>query len=226
MKVSPVDFFSRARLTWILAAAMLVGAMCPAGALRPLGLQGVHWWNLVSYAFTHTSPMHLVVNLIGLMVCCTWCERRAGGRVMTAVFAGGVILGGAAFWGVTFGHGGEAWLQGASAGIIACGVAALLSYRRIPIPGATISASVPAYVLLAVLAAGWSGANPGGAAAHIGGWIAGCVAARLSERRNSGCIGAEEMSAEGRMRSSGYASLTEAERAILFNRHTHGRNER
>ena len=211
-----INFFSNARLTWLLALGMPAGWLA-FGDGRLEGGVPEHWWSVLTYAFVHTNPMHLAVNLIALLVVATWCEQRQGAIRMAMVFVSGIVAGGVFFMGYATLSDAAMWLEGASAGIMAMTVCALLSYQKICIGAHRFPADGVAYALLVILASGLLGYNPGGAVAHIGGWVAGRVSAAIFAAKEARHSDTPAVMATQRVRTSGYASLTEAERLRMFN---------
>ncbi|MDE6300178.1 MAG: rhomboid family intramembrane serine protease [Muribaculaceae bacterium] len=216
-----IDFFAGACLTWIPVAVILAVYL-----LRPVlpALEAGGDYRLtalLTYGFVHTAPAHLAVNVVTLLLAGTWFERRYGGTAMLAVFMAGNVCGGLCFTIFTAVSAGIAWLEGASAGIIALAVCVITAGRTgVRIGSFRLSWQALSAIILCVSAAGVFGLNPGGAAAHIGGWLAGVIAAAFVSKSKKTC---KETSGDiilDRVRVSGYASLTEGERAELFN-HNH-----
>ena len=185
-----INFFSNARLTWLLALGMPAGWLAFGGGRLEGGVPE-HWWSVLTYAFVHTNPMHLAVNLIALLVVATWCEQRQGAIRMAMVFVSGIVAGGVFFMGYATLSDAAMWLEGASAGIIAMTVCALLSYQKICIGAHRFPADGVAYALLVSAA---------------------IFAAKEARHSDTPAVMATQ-----RVRTSGYASLTEAERLRMFN---------
>ena len=84
-------------------------------------------WQFLSYALVHTGFLHLLGNGLILWWTGDIVERTYGRRAYWSVLAGGTILGAATWW--LSGLGGmqrEGWLVGASAGVYALMLVALL----------------------------------------------------------------------------------------------------
>lgn len=100
-------------------------------ALTPDGLRGGMVWGLVSYAFLHGSPLHILLNMAGLYFMGSPLERWVGWKKFLAVYFGGVILGALAWLGISWFENGA--LVGASAGVMAVLAAFCLMYPPMPI---------------------------------------------------------------------------------------------
>lgn len=212
-----IDFFSGARTTWIIVIAMLVG-FCIGSPALALANDSAHvWWNLLSYPFVHTEAYHLAVNVVAMLLVGSWFERRLGSVSILAVFVAGCVFGAISFlvfsWAVPY----VVWLEGASAGIIAVAVCVIAACRPVFFIGPIhFSGRRAIFILLGVFAVGIFGPNPGGALAHIGGWLAGWFSAAVIMKLTRSKNQSEAIVVE-RARVSGYTSLTDAERLNLFN---------
>ncbi len=90
-------------------------------------------WRLVTYAFLHANPLHLLLNGLLLLMAAPGVERRVGGLMLLAVFLTGSVLGGLALLAK-----GAIWPSlgtnvGATAGMISLVIARLIIARR-PVP--------------------------------------------------------------------------------------------
>lgn len=183
-------------------------------ALNEIWIRGGFRLNFVTYAFLHGNFWHLAFNAIALYFVGNAIERYETGGTVLAVFLGGNIVGGIAWYALTQALSADslnATLVGASAGI-----AALFAYFSIDNRGNEIRAMlfyvVPvkmrAWLLFAILLAisvfflffseipAMRGASSGGVtighSAHIGGLIFGAIYALaaefLRERFNRGNV--------------------------------------
>jgi len=179
-------------------------------------------WQPLTYAFVHSSPMHLFFNLAVIYVFGRSLIISGGGRYILPVFAAGSISGAVfyiVFYGLLLGRG--AFLVGASAGALALAVASAVASPRaaIDILGFVRVPAVPLVILVAVLGAvGLIGENFGGALAHIGGLAAGIGAGAVMRRRRAraerhrDALRKELDALRRRINISGYESLDASER--------------
>lgn len=193
---------------------------------------GIGWplskpWTLISYMFTQSSAIDLIFNMLWL-----WCFARiflevsGSGHLLRAYFAGGI--GGALGFimaklaglhsGLLFGS------SAAVLGVIACAAAIaprmrfnLIFFGPIEIRWIAIIAVTLSLITFAI-------GNPGGAIAHIGGALGGYVAGFVLKRRRFRLFRPQNISAPScdlyslldKVKRSGYASLTPAERKQLL----------
>jgi len=69
-------------------------SLFPYLALSREGLAGGAWWQLLSYAFLHGSPLHLLVNMVGLWFTGPLLEELLGGVCYLGLYGGGALAGG------------------------------------------------------------------------------------------------------------------------------------
>ena len=69
-------------------------SLVPILALSSDGLMGGAWWQLITYAFLHGSPFHLLVNIVGLWFTGPLLEEMLGGICYLGLFFGGALVGG------------------------------------------------------------------------------------------------------------------------------------
>jgi len=96
----------------------------------PLLREG-EWWRLVTYAFVHGSPVHLLLNLLGLFVFGRLAWQEFGNRHWLGLFLAGAGAGALAYLAVF--HEEHQRLVGASAGVYAVLVAATLRMPDLPL---------------------------------------------------------------------------------------------
>lgn len=191
-------------------------------------------WTLVSYIFPHQHLLHLLLNLLLLYYLLPRVEHFFGRRRLLALYLGGALGGSLTYLlgyyllaalGV---HLLPLPLQGCSSAILA-GLTALLVQTQ---TWRTLRAKPMRWLLfgglLLVVALGAFSANIGGTLAHLGGITLGLVyGLRFRQGKDdlAPCLGltpdpspADRMADEAlrkKLRLSGYASLSEEERARL-----------
>lgn len=69
-------------------------SLVPSLALSAEGLLGGAWWQLISYAFLHGSPLHLLANIVGLWFTGPLLEELLGTVCYMGLFLGGAVAGG------------------------------------------------------------------------------------------------------------------------------------
>jgi membrane associated rhomboid family serine protease len=69
-------------------------SLFPYLALSREGLAGGDWWQVLTYAFLHGSPLHLLVNMLGLWFTGPLLEELLGALCYLGLYAGGAIVGG------------------------------------------------------------------------------------------------------------------------------------
>jgi membrane associated rhomboid family serine protease len=161
----------------------------------PLLMAG-DWWRLLTYAFIHGGPVHLLLNLLGLFVFGRLAWQDFGNRHWLGLFFSGAVVGALAYLGVF--HDEHQRLVGASAGVYALLVAATLRMPDLPLgvpflPGLTLrlrnfTLGVLLFELVNTLAQMVALAHPTASAvptthvaslAHLGGALAGFLYVRL-----------------------------------------------
>lgn len=186
-------------------------------------------WSVVTYMFFHSSPLHLVFNLLALAVFGNVLSSVVGDMRMTGIYlAGG--LAGAVVYTVVFGMMMERSnvLVGASAAVLAVIVAAAVLCPHVRLsffPGSrSVGLRTIACVFLLIVLIGLAGDNAGGGLAHIGGALAGAVCA-LSIRKSFRALRSgdepeacrvELETLQERITRSGFSSLSDRERRRFF----------
>lgn len=159
-------------------------SLVPILALSSDGLMGGAWWQLITYAFLHGSPFHLLVNIMGLWFTGPLLEEMLGEVCYLGLFFGGALVGGLLQTLVSH----EGVLIGASGAVCALlvGFATLLPRLEIT---ALIFFIIPVRMKASTL--GWLvivgsflfwlfGIERGiGHLAHLGGGVAGFVICRI-----------------------------------------------
>lgn len=203
----------------------------------PAGLSGSPL-SPVLYMFAQYDPSHLLFNCLWL----AWAGMVAwpvfGNRVLTAVYLAGGVGGILGFWIYNaLSSASGAGLLGASAAVIAVAVAVTVvcpdkRMNIIFLPPVRLKWVTIAMLAMTVLI--FSGHNPGGDAAHIGGAVAGLGCGIWLRRRSAApkivlsAAGTPDAATAltdreqldmllDKIRRSGYESLSPAERMILFN---------
>lgn len=186
-------------------------------------------WTVLTYMFFHSSPLHLVFNLLALVVFGNVLASAVGNlRLIWIYLAGG--LAGAVVYTSVFGlmMGRSNVLVGASAAVLAVIVAAAILCPHVRLsfyPGSrTVGLRTAAWVFLLIVLIGLAGDNAGGGLAHIGGALAGAACAlsmkksfRPSGRDNSSDEIRRELDAlQMRITQSGFSSLSDRERRRFF----------
>jgi membrane associated rhomboid family serine protease len=106
-------------------------------ALRVFGeaswplIWGGDWWRLVTYAFVHAGPVHLVLNLVGLFIFGRLAWHEFGNRQWLGIFLAGAVGGALAYLAVF--HGDHQRLVGASAAVYALLTAVTLRMPDLPL---------------------------------------------------------------------------------------------
>lgn len=161
----------------------------------PLLREG-EWWRLLSYAFVHGTPVHLLMNLLGLFLFGRLAWQEFGNRHWLGIFLAGAVGGGLAYLAVF--HQAHQKLVGASAGVYALLVAATLRMPDLPLgvpflPGLTLrlrnlTLGILLFEVINTLAQTVALAHPSASAvrtehvaslAHLGGALAGYLYVRL-----------------------------------------------
>lgn len=189
-----------------------------------------HPWTLVTYMFSQSNLLHLIFNMLWLYCFGRLLDSVTAGGLMVKAYLSGGLFGGllyVALGDAVMGH--AAWLMGASAAVIAVGVA--LAFR---VPDMRINLIIfgpvavkwVVIVGVALFCVGLTGSNVGGNVAHLGGAAAGAFfglsgrSGSFKARNISGDFTAEDRRELDRLldkvKRSGYQSLTSAERKRLF----------
>lgn len=190
-----------------------------------------HWWTLLTYMAVHSDLLQLLFNMLWLYWFGQFFTTLGTERQMLWLYVAGGIVGALAF--VAMGAIGAAHgtLLGASASVLAVVVGAAwrtpnLSVNLLLLGSVAIKWIALALVLLSAVSL--SGENLGGNVAHLGGAIAGMVygivmrRGGFSWRRRRTNADSTMSDAERldtlleKVRRSGYASLTSAERHDLI----------
>ena len=186
----------------------------------PGGAEGLFWsrpWSLLSYAFVHRTPLHLLFSLV-LLSAGLRLTRPLGGKALWALFLSGVVLGGVSYLALSALAGSPGGnLVGASAGV--CALMPVAVYRGMR-SGRGIDSVLS--LLLAAAAAGdallfvLDGAP--GFLSHIGGYLAGGAALGVILHRDRQSALRERAKEETlrKARLSGVGALSERERRLLL----------
>jgi len=236
---SIANILADATAMWILAginAAMFITAMCGADlSLLTLGA-GIDTvllrpWSPFSYMFVQILPGHFAINIIGLVIICTWFEHRLGPVRLIATYLAGGLAGAAAFTAVTSLAGtGEATLAGSSAAVLAVYAAIAIAYRR-RIRNVSLgflgewSPALPLMLALVSSVSGLSGDNPAGNLAHLAGITVGFIIGHFMARPRQPRVTDRDII--DKFERSGYSGLTTDERRQLFfhNSRFHGKEK-
>ena len=142
-------------------------------ALDPQAVLNGQWWRLFTYGFVHDGFGHILVNSIALFQAGDFVEYVYGTRRYAAIYVAALFGGGFAAYLATVGTG--SWTVGASGAIMGVfGAMAVLGYKLPPLRRELLRSAVVPIVL--VLLYGLFMKNISNAA-HIGGLIAGSIAA-------------------------------------------------
>ncbi|MFN0126549.1 MAG: rhomboid family intramembrane serine protease, partial [Verrucomicrobiales bacterium] len=165
------------------------------GSVSWPALREGEWWRLLTYAFAHGNPIHLLMNLVGLLIFGRLAGQEFGNRHWLGLFFAGTVVGALSYLAV-FHEKNE--LLGASAGVYAVLVAATLRMPDLPLalpflPGLSLrlrnfTLGVLLFDVINVLAQVVALAHPTATAvsstqvaslAHLGGALAGFLYVRL-----------------------------------------------
>lgn len=187
-------------------------------------------WTLVTYFFTHYDPFHIILNMLwlcwfGLIM----ADAGSSARHIAAAFFAGGIAAGLAYMALAP-DGASSGLLGSSGAVMAVVAAAAVSAPKAKIDLPLIrpvSVAAAAAVIIAVDLSCLALSPTGSHAAHLGGIMAGAVAAaalRRSRRGRHSASRAHHRDAATpdrlmeKLRTSGYDSLTPLERQALISR--------
>lgn len=170
-------------------------------------------WTLLTYMFTHTHPLHLLMNVLWLGWFGSILVPVAGGRRIVWLYLGGGIAGGLLYLFLTPAlHSAFSRLLGASAAVLA-----IMTYAAVSMPGYTfhlffigdVKLKWMALFMIALAFLGLGGGNAGGELAHLGGAAFGLCAGLASRHFHL-----EKKSASGhnRRRSSRVINIMEQHR--------------
>lgn len=185
----------RGRVIWILVAlniAAWLGAIAfGADPLRPTAAQLLalggnaasevqqgQWWRLLTSSFLHIGPMHLALNMLGLLLVGPTVERLYGHWLFLLLYIGAALAGAAASLHFSASSGVSV---GASAGVFGCAGALLtmLVRHRRHLPQRFGRRALAGIVLVIVFSL-VQGLAPGvDNAAHVGGLLAGIALALI-----------------------------------------------
>lgn len=191
-------------------------------------------WTLVSYVLPHQHALHLLLNLLLLYYMFPRVERFFGAGRLLTLYLGGALAGSLLYllgyhlawaWGV----GMLPWgLRGCSSALLACLVALLVQPQALR----WVRSSAMRWLLLGallLLVFGGLSTNAGGALAHLGGMLFGGLYGwgyrkgwrwlapweKLEKQTPSSSPRPADEALRAKLRHSGYASLTDAERSRL-----------
>lgn len=146
-------------------------------------------WTLVTYMFTHTHPLHLLMNVLWLGWFGSILVPETGGRRIVWLYLGGGLAGGLLYLLLTPALGiGFSMLMGASASVLA-----IMTYAAVKMPGYTfhlfflgdVKLKWMALFMIILAFLGLGGGNAGGELAHLGGAAFGLCAGLLASRSKS-----------------------------------------
>ena len=185
----------RGRVTWMLVAlniaAWLGAIVFGADPLRPTAAQLLllggnaasevqqgQWWRLLTSSFLHIGPVHLALNMLGLLLVGPTVERLYGRWLFLLLYIGAALAGAAASLHFSAGSGVSV---GASAAVFGCAgslLTMLVRHRR-QLPQ-KFGRQALAGIVLVIVVALVQGLAPGvDNAAHVGGLLAGIALALI-----------------------------------------------
>ena len=185
----------RGRVTWMLVAlniaAWLGAIVFGADPLRPTAAQLLllggnaasevqqgQWWRLLTSSFLHIGPVHLALNMLGLLLVGPTVERLYGHWLFLLLYIGAALAGSAASLHFSASSGVSV---GASAAVFGCAgtlLTMLVRHRR-QLPQ-KFGRQALAGIVLVIVAALVQGLAPGvDNAAHVGGLLAGIALALI-----------------------------------------------
>jgi len=179
---------------WLLIATVvaylvqLVGDRMTAGGYTMLlglsrwGMRHFLWWQVLSYAFLHGSPVHILINMLGLFFLGPETERALGTRRFVKLYLASAVIGGLGWLvlsprGVCIGASGALFgVIGAFAGLFPHRLITLFVMMILPVtmPAWMLAAGLAVVELIYLVAGGGQVAY----AAHLAGLAAGYVYAR------------------------------------------------
>jgi len=144
-------------------------------------------WRLVSYQFLHGSPLHIVMNMIGLFFLGPVLERHWGSRRFILFYLSCGVVGGLTYLALTaVGVVGAGTLVGASGAILGVLVACAILFPQVvlflvivPMPIRVFAALMTLWYVVSIVT---GGPKAGGDAAHLGGMAAGAAYVLLLPR--------------------------------------------
>jgi membrane associated rhomboid family serine protease len=177
---SPAVFYLIATCVGVFLASFVL----PVGGLaqfNPLVDQG-QWWRVLTAAFLHDGPLHIMFNMYALYLFGPPIERQVGTPAFLALYVGSALAGGAAYYltyALSDGGGGLAPAVGASGAIFGLFGAALVGAWRARNSSYGAAGFRQLLTLLAINLAlpllirgiAWQ--------AHVGGLVAGIVVAAV-----------------------------------------------
>lgn len=214
------------------AAATWSGTGNPAGVLvlssDPAELATTPW-TLLTYSLVHRDVLHLLLNMLWLYAFGHIMLGYASQARLARTLAGGALCGALCFLAVyalwpSLGH---ASLMGASAAILAVGTATAVDVPELPLKFGFLGQVKLKWVVIALIGlfcVGLTG-SIASTAAHAGGAIFGLtealirrIAGSKGRRANDGhtVLSHEYATLLGKVRTSGYDSLTDRDKERLF----------
>ncbi len=218
----------------VFVALRLCAALAPQALTSAIDLLAVSpdcWtarpWTFVTYMFTQYDELHIILNMLWL----AWfwllmAEAGIGARSLAATYLAGGVAAAAVY--IALAPGGM--LIGSSGAVMAVVAAAAVAIprRRIDLPLLRpVSVLAASGVIIAISAVCMAYGSPWSHAAHLAGIMAGAIAGwtiryRRSIRargRNPRLRTAQPIpdSLLDKIRTSGYQSLSEAERIMVIN---------
>lgn len=177
-------------------------------------------WTALTYMFTQYTWRHILGNMIALYVFASIVDRCAGTAKVVGIYLSGGLAGAALY--LVLGAAGmsDDLLVGSSASVMALmGATALmrpgLRFHLMPFGRPRAIWVIIALVMLDLIS--MAAGNVAGHLVHLAGFAAGCACGlRLRESRDVTCQDSELRAVLEKVRQSGFASLSEHERATLF----------
>jgi membrane associated rhomboid family serine protease len=181
-------------------------------------------WCLLTYMFTQTDTLHLLFNALWLFCFGRIISTVISYRNVIALYIIGGIVGGLLFVCLYHTTGGEGWLMGASASVIAIAMAVAVVMPKHRIAILLIGEVKAIWFVLAVvviISLGTVGNNLGGAIAHAGGIITGLIYGAIIKRNYDRASSIEDIELElkallKKVNQNGFYSLSSHERKRLF----------
>jgi rhomboid protease GluP len=165
-------------LAWAVApgsgVSPSIGTLIGLGGLSHQAVEDGEWWRMLTCAFLHGDPMHLLFNGVAMYMAGGVLENLVGRRWMLALFVIGALGGSAASMAVNDANIVSVGASGAIMGLLAAAMVASLRLPRGPRMQILVSLGqilIPSLLPLATHAGGKIDYG-----AHLGGAIAGAIA--------------------------------------------------
>ncbi|WP_313952615.1 rhomboid family intramembrane serine protease [Accumulibacter sp.] len=146
-------------------------------------VQKGEWWRLLSAIFLHGSLVHLAMNMLGLYTAGMTVERIYGPRLLLIIYLGSGLLGSALSLHFAAQQAVSVGASGAVFGVAGALLVAVLQHRdKLPRSFSKQTQAGIGFFVLYSLVQGF-GHNGIDNAAHVGGLLAGCLAAFILPKR-------------------------------------------